>query len=333
MSYAIYCVTSAGGSGTTEGRNNTNERVSPAVYFIYGGSIMWILYLIIIAIILFCFPYLRYIVFHPIISIKHGFLDLQDYIKYKRYNECKEYGHIKMYTAGDAQAFGSGKTLSMVKDVRRIYHQYNNKKVWDSEKQEFVEQHIIIISNIEFKDIPYIPFIGKSQFINIEKIAKTEHDIVIFVLDEAGFVFNSREYKNNMPTDFLQRLLQVRHNRIGFQMSAQRFGFVDKILRQTTEVVTTCKKKWRIVRLQEYDAYALENCPNPLMIQPYCTKWYFCTNKLFNAYDTTYNVEKLKEEYESGELLTTSEILEKIGDNTNPEIVRNRMRRRFREKR
>ena len=239
-----------------------------------------------------------------------------------------------MYTASGSQAFGSGKTLSMVRWLRQTYRRYNDVDVWDEETKSFVKQRIIIISNIELKDVPTIPFRGKDQFINIDKLEHTEHDIVIFVIDEAGMVFNSRQYKDNLPPVFLTRLLQVRHNKIAFCMTSQRFGMTDKILRQTCETVTTCKKIWRIVRLQEYDAYALENCSNPQMIVPYSTRYYFATNSLYNSYDTTYNVEQLMDEYNGGELLSTSEILEKVGDSgENPELVQNRLRRAYRGRR
>ena len=64
--------------------------------------------------------------------------------------------------------------------------------------------------------------------------------------------------------------------------------------------------------LQDFDAYALENCANPELIRPYKTRFYFATNDLYNSYDTTYNVEKLKEDYESGQFLGTEEIFERI---------------------
>ena len=101
-------------------------------------------------------------------------------------------------------------------------------------------------------------------------------------------------------------------------MTSQRFTFVDKVLRQICGVVTTCKKKWRIVRLQDFDAYMLENAQNPELIQPISTRYYIATDRLFNSYDTTYNVEKLKYQLESGDLLNTEEILAKIGDSGNP---------------
>ena len=51
-------------------------------------------------------------------------------------------------------------------------------------------------------------------------------------------------------------------------------------------------------------------------------------------YDTTYNVEQLMDEYNGGELLSTSEILEKVGESgENPELVQNRLRRAYRGRR
>ena len=285
-----------------------------------------------IVFILMMFPYLRYGVLHPHLSIPNILKDCWGYIRLKKYNECKEYGKIVMFTAADSQAFGSGKTLSMVRWVRSVYHQYNNREVWDDEKKEFVKQRIIVISNIQFNDIPCIPFRGKDQFVNLDRLEHNSTDIILFVIDEAGMEFNSRQYKDNLPTDFLVRLLQVRHNKVSFVMTSQRFLFVDKVLRNTTEVVTTCKKKWRIVRLQQFDAYDMENCGNANMIRPFATKFYFATDNLFNAYDTTYNVEKLKQQLTDGELLETKEILDRIGDNNDPVNATPHIRARYRRR-
>lgn len=143
--------------------------------------------------------------------------------------------------------------------------------------------------------------------------------------------FNSRSYKDNLPTSFLVKLLQVRHNKVALAMTSQRFTFVDKILRQICGVVTTCKKKWRLVRLQDFDAYTLENAQNPELIQPIATRYYFAKNDLFASYDTTYNVEQLKRQLEDGDLLTTEEILARLGDTGNPEVAKPRWRRRYRQ--
>lgn len=291
---------------------------------------MSILLWIAIFIVILMFPFLRFCVFHPVSSGRWAVHDIWDYFRHKRQNECKAYGQVFMFSASDSQAFGSGKTLSMVRWVRQMYHQFNGLQVWDEEKKTFMIQRIIVISNVVFNDIPYIPFRGREQFVNLDMLPHTEHDILLFVIDEAGMEFNSRNYKENLPSDFLVRLLQVRHNKVALCMTSQRFNFVDKVLRQICGVVTTCKKRWRIVRLQDYDAYMLENAQNPELIQPISTRYYIATDKLFASYDTTYNVEKLKYQLESGDLLNTEEILAKIGDSGNPEIAKPRWRKRYR---
>lgn len=291
---------------------------------------MKILLWILLAVVVMMFPFIRFIILHPVTSARWGLHDIIDYIKHKRANECQAYGKVFMFSASDAQAFGSGKTLSMVRWVRHMYKRYNGLQVWDEDTKSFVNQRIIVISNVVFNDIPYIPFRGREQFTNLDMLPHTEHDILLFVIDEAGMEFNSRNYKDNLPTDFLVRLLQVRHNKCALVMTSQRFTFVDKVLRQICGVVTTCKKKWRIVRLQDYDAYMLENAQNPELIQPISTRYYLATDKLFKSYDTTYNVEKLKYQLESGDLLNTEEILAKIGDSGNPEVARPRWRAKYR---
>lgn len=291
---------------------------------------MFVILLIVFVFLVLVHPFIRYFVFHPFSCGKQLFLDVYDKIKHKRKNECQEFGKVVMFTAKGSKAFGSGKTLSMVRYLTWLYNKYNNLDVWDAESKSFVKQHIIIISNINLASIPYIPFKGREQFVNIDKLPHTEHDILVFCIDEAGFEFNSRNYKDNLPTDFLVRLLQVRHNKVQLLLTAQRFTFTDKVLRQICGVVTTCAMRWRIVQLQDYDAYALENCPNPEMIQPISTRYYLATDSLFASYDTNYNVEKLKDQLESGDLLDTSEILAKIGDHGgDPSLSTPKLRRRF----
>lgn len=288
--------------------------------------------LLVFIILLLFFPRLRFCVKHPITVIKGGLSDIFDYFVHKRKNECKYFGKVFLFSASGSSAFGSGKTLSMIRFAVSLYKHYNNLPVWDDETQSFVRQRIIIISNVELKTIPYIPFIGKDQFINIDKLEHTEHDIILFLIDEAGTEFNSRNYKDNLPTSFLERLLQIRKHKICVCMTAQRFTFVDKVLRQICGVVTTCSMKWRIVCLQDYDAFSLENLNNPEMLQPLSTRYYFASNELFNSYDTTYTVEKLKTQLEEGDLLDTSEILERIGDSSDPVNATPKLRQKYRKR-
>lgn len=290
-------------------------------------------YIFILAVIVFAIISLtfRYILFHPFQVISNSINDLYDYIVHKKYNECKEFGKVLMFTAQDSQAFGCGKSLSMVKLCNNINDRYDNVDVWDYDLNKFVKQHIYFISNLELKDVRhYIPFVSKDQFKNVHKMNIGKHDVVFFVLDEAGIVFNSRQYKDNLPTEFIQKLLQVRHYKIGFITNAQRFMMVDKVFREISNTVTTCKKKWRFVYLCEYDAYEMENAVNPSLLVPKSKRIWFSTNKDYHSYDTTYNVDTLLEELESGDILTTEEILNLRGDTSSDLDQVVKLKRRFR---
>lgn len=281
---------------------------------------MNIVYLIIFIVFLIISLPFRYTIFHPIKVVKNAIYDIYDYFAHKKFNECKEYGKVIMYTASDSQAFGCGKSLSMVHLCNNINKRYNNMPVWDYELKCFVDQHIFFISNLELKDVDnYIPFTSKEQFKNVHKMDIGSHDVVFFVLDEAGIVFNSREYKTNLPTEFIQKLLQVRHYKIGFITNAQRFNMVDKVFREISNCVTTCKKIWRFVILQDFDAYEVENAVNPSLLVPKRRYIWFATNNDFNSYDTNYNVDTLLNELENGDILTTKEILE-IRDSHNSDL-------------
>ena len=270
-----------------------------------------LIFIIFIVFLLFKSLHFKYFLMHPFKVLKFAFLDLYDYFKHKKYNECKEYGKVIMLTASDSQAFGCGKSLTMVKMCNELDQRYNNKDVWDYEHKCFVPQHLFFVSNLELKDVHnYIPFTSKDQFKNVDKMGIGKHDVVFFVLDEAGIVFNSRQYKDNLPTEFIQKLLQVRHFKIGFLTNAQRFNMVDKVFREISNVVYTCSKWWRFVVLECFDAYELENAVNPSLLVPINRKIWFALNKDFNSYDTNYNVDTLREELENGDILTTKEILD-----------------------
>ena len=273
----------------------------------------------------------RFVLTHPFVIIKNAVLDIYDYIKHKKSNECKLYGKVLMYTAQDSQAFGCGKSLSMVNMCNFIDKTYNKKPVWDYEEKKFVNQNIFFVSNLELKNVAnYVPFTSKEQFKNVDKMGIGKHDVVFFVLDEAGIVFNSRQYKDNMPTEFIQKLLQVRHYKIGFITNAQRFAMVDKVFREICNTVQTCKKFWRFVWLNTYDAYELENAVNPSLLMPIKRKVWFATNEDFNSYDTNYNIDTLRNDLENGDLLTTEEILASRGESNSDLDTVVRLKKRFR---
>ena len=211
-----------------------------------------------------------------------------------------------MVTAHRNKVFGSGKTLDMTMVARRIFNKYDGLPVWSDDKKEFVTQHIHLISNVELLDVPYTPFISAEQLKNVEQ---EEQDITIFVFDEVGAIWNSRNYKDNISTELLKRLLQVRKNKIGIICTAQRFKFVDALLRQITGSLYCVNKMWRILAIREYDAVSFENCDNIDMLKPLSKKYKFVFDKDYLAYDTSAIVDDLKKK----DMLTDAEILSAQG--------------------
>lgn len=240
------------------------------------------------------FPLIPFLITHFYQICVWGLVDLYYYFKHKRWNECPYFGQVWITTAYRNKVFGSGKTLDITMIVRMIYKRYNGLQVWDPDQGKFVTQHINVISNVDFDPkfgIPYKKFISAVQFKTVEQ---GPMDVTIFLFDEIGAIWNSRNYKDNISTELLKHLLQCRKNKIMIIGSSQRFKFVDALLRQITGSVFCVKKYWRILRKLEYDPYELENCTNMEMIKPICTKYKFIYNKDFAAYDTRAKVDDLQ---------------------------------------
>ena len=257
--------------------------------------------------------------------------DIFFYFKHKKYNLCKENGQIRLNCASGTSVFGSGKTLDIVHRALSIKKRYDNLEVWDPEKKEFVTQKINIISNVQLNNVDYIPFKDISQLIEIDKYNFGTMDVTIFILDESGAIFNSRDYKKNISPEFLTSLLQSRKNKIAVYMTSQRFIFTDKILREVTCVVNQCKMFWRIVRIARYDAYELENALNDRQIKPLGVSYWLATDKDFASYNSYQLIENMRKDYKPGQYLTTSEILEKASGGGDMERVTS-WKRKYRPK-
>lgn len=261
--------------------------------------------LLVIGIIIFiCIyvPFIPFIIRHFYHVCVNGAVDIYKFFKHKEYNRCKAYGRIYMITAYRNKVFGSGKTLDMTMVARQIFNRYDGLPVWSEDEQDFVTQHIHLISNVELLDVPYTPFISAEQLKNVEQ---EPEDVTLFVFDEVGAIWNSRNYKDNISTELLKRLLQVRKNKIGILCTAQRFKFVDALLRQITGSLYCIQKTWRILSIREYDAVSFENCDNVDMLRPLSKSYKFVFDKDYAAYDTSAIVDDLKKK----DMLTDAEIL------------------------
>lgn len=145
----------------------------------------------------------RIIFLHPVSTIMYAVKDFYFWVIHKGYN-FYEAGLLNCYCAH----FGGGKTLSIVHYVTMIFNRYNNKMVWDRGRKKFVRQKIHVISNVDFKSIPYEPLASLSQVVccayknkDID-IKNNTRTVVIVVLDEASAQLNSRNFKTNIDASF-----------------------------------------------------------------------------------------------------------------------------------
>ncbi len=257
----------------------------------------------------------RLMVFHP---FKSTYYALRDIFLYFKYNKRYVYngGILNCYAAH----FGRGKTLSLVHYISGLYRRYNNRKVYNFSKKCYEIQKVTILSNVEFKNIPFIELTSLNQIIGFtEKDVIKQNDadnirqVVLVVIDEASVQLNSRNFKDNINAEFLNALLTCRHFHISIFYSSQKFKLVDALLRDVTQQVILCRKVWRFQVQYVYDADELNFASNPSLVKPKVKKGWFITDKDFNAYDTLATVDQLKKSYDEGDFLSEEEILANRG--------------------
>lgn len=260
------------------------------------------------------FPELRILLKHPFLSVYYGCRDLIQYIRHKEWNMMNT-GDIVCYCSPN---FGGGKTLSTVAYIRALYIRYHDKPVFDKERGKFVTQKIIIYSNVDFTDIPYIKLESMAQ---ISSLAKNGHaydqdnDVltqIIILIDEAMSELNSRSFKDNFNSVLLKDLVTIRHNRMSIFLTAQDFSKIDTLLRSTCTKVIYAFKTWRLVVHRYYDPKQLDIAGSYLMIEPLHTGGFFATDKHYHAYDTYAIVENLQKKFTSEDIMSEKEILERL---------------------
>ena len=251
--------------------------------------------------------------FNTHLTFGYGSLDIYHYIKYRAWRNAYA-GELICYTG----LFGKGKTLSCVHTVCSFYKKYNGLNVYDKSRKKFVRQRVFVLSNVELKSIPYAKLESLKQIVDVAHELKDEdfkNDTITFLLvlgDEFSVQLNSRNFKTNIDPLFLNTLLTCRHYNISIYYTTQRFSIVDALLRQVTQTVIECDKFWRFQRQRVYDAYQLENCTNPLLVEPLKRKCWFVRNKDYSAYDTLACVDELEHSALNNDMLTAAEILQSI---------------------
>lgn len=264
---------------------------------------------LVLVICLICFPTFRCAFFHPLLLTFYGVKDLYQYIRHKEYNNCGT-GELVAYTG----LFGKGKTLSAVHKVISAYNQYDGKIVWCRRRKKFVTQRIKVISNVALS-IPYEQFESLVQIVqDAERKEKYDDEnntltITLVLGDEFSVQMNSRSFKTNIDPLFLNTILTCRHYYISLYYTAQRFGHVDALLRQVTSYILDCDKLWRFQRLNQYDAWDMENATNVQLVTPMARSCWFVRNRDYEAYNTLACVGNLKKSVQKGDMMTEEEIL------------------------
>lgn len=271
---------------------------------------MIIIVVAVVLILMFVFVPVRLAVLHPFKTIYYCMRDIYFYFKWHKY-DIYDGGLLNCYFAH----FGGGKTLSIVEYVDWLYKRYNNKRVYDRGRKCFVLQKVHVISNVDLTYTPFEPLSSLSQVvccayrnkkIDIEHGTRT---IVLVLLDEASSQLNSRNFKTNIDADFLNTLITSRHFHMSLFYTSQKFKLVDALLRSVTQRAVACRKVWRFMVQEYYDADELELASDKSLIQPIKRTGFFITDKHYNAYDTLATVEQLKKSVDKGEMMSEQEIL------------------------
>lgn len=296
---------------------------------------MNILILICIVFLWVSFPKLRYTVMHPFEVFKNFIIDNYKFFKYKEYNNFKDFGQMSMYVACDSQPFGSGKTLNLVRYVKRVYKRFNGLPIWSKQNNRFVAQEIRIYSNIKLFGIPFIPLVTEKQIIEASESDSGDNVIHIFIIDEMGSQWNNRSWKTNLNEDLLSAVLQQRKNKLAIIGTVQDFSLFDATLRKVTSRVFECSKSWRFLKLTEYYAKDIERAQSNFDLVKIRGQYiHFADDALYASYDTSEKVSRLCKELSDGERLSNVEVLEaSVGAPLDIDSLSNKRKKRFSLKR
>lgn len=192
--------------------------------------------------------------------------------------------------------YGQGKTMALTEYLMRMREKYGNR--------------IYISTNYGFKyeDFPLN---------NWQELLTNYDRPVIFGYDEIQNEFNSRDYKN-FPYELVRLLTQNRKGH-GKQIvgTAQRFGRVDKVIRELCTHVVECHTlfgRWTFLKKYDVDDYTEMLHQVDIMKKRKVPKRRYSfvqTDKLRDAYDSFQMLESAKtKEYVSAQ----DKILEKLSE-------------------
>ena len=292
---------------------------------------MRIIIFLVVCGVIFFFPYIRIVFFNFFEFVLLSLKDLFFFFRNLSFNTCP-CGVIRCFSG----LFGQGKTLSSVHYIKGLYKRYNNKKVFY--KGKFRRNKVVILSNVDFIDVPFIPLVSLKQIVNCcQNLESVEGNLFcvtyLVLIDEASSQLNSREFKSNIEPMLLNSLLTSRHYRMSIFYTSQRFLLVDKLLREVTESVIECKKIGRVQLWSIYNAFDLENSSNITLVKPRQKSGFLVRDSDYSSYDTLACVDNLSKSMANGDMLTSQEILQSIDSQDNLDSVNLSRRGKLRLKR
>ena len=292
---------------------------------------MKVLMLIIFLVVMYVSVFLRVTSLHPFSTLYYTFRDSILYILYKRKNilVC---GHLDCYCAD----FGGGKTLSMSHYIYKLFKRYDNKRFYDPQCKCWIQQRLVVLSNFVVFGVRSVHLSTLQDVVAFSQKQKdydSEHGTrtcLLVAIDEASCQLNSRNFKSNIDPLFLNTLITCRHYNINFIYSSQSFFLTDKLLRDVTQRVIHCKKVWRVMLLNYYNAHVVENAGNIETLKPIVRRGWFIRDVDFSRYDTLSCVDNLTKD---DSFLSYDEILSNLGGASgDSESLDTYRKRRFRRK-
>ena len=168
--------------------------------------------------------------------------------------------------------YGQGKTMALTEYLSRMRRKYGDK--------------IYICTNYGFKEEDFPLTHWRDLLSDYDKP-------VIFGYDEIQNEFNSRDYQN-FPYELVTMLTQNRKGN-GKQIvgTAQRFGRVDKTIRELCTHVIECRRGYfgRVTKTRKYDVDDYEQFLHEVDVMkkrkiPHSNYKFIQTDELINAYDS-----------------------------------------------
>lgn len=239
-------------------------------------------------------------------------LFIKDVYRYFKEHENKRFHEwgLHIYVG----KFGQGKTCSAVRHVYGLCCRYED---------------VTVLTNLKLTNFPKHT---KIQPLRCIQDILDAPDNTIVLIDEIGTIFNSRDFNQNqrkgkgsepegMPKVLFQHICQVRHRHMVIIGTVQKWGFLEKQLREITADVTVCSAFpshpfSRIITnfcydRDEYDLF-YQSPLRPLV--PLAGEVWLQTDKLRELYDTKEMVNTmLKMDYVSDEETARNRAFEALG--------------------